>query len=110
MEELQQIVSYIEKVKAKNQALGDILAFNFNVSLNEYQALVDNKKLDVSEQIKLCSTILGIDLETLVKHIVGFNEPTDPQLEEYIKSDQTPEKFSDEEYQKFLEEMKGVTD
>ena len=29
--------------------------------------------------------ILGIDLETLVKHIVGFNEPTDPQLEEYIK-------------------------
>ena len=107
MEELNKIVELINSIKEKNQALGDILAYNFNISLKEYQTLVDNKPLDVSEKILMVSEILGVNIEEMIKNIISKRNEckADPQLEEFIKSDQAPEKFSEEEFQEFLKDI-----
>ncbi len=122
MDELEQIVKLVDSIKEKNPALGDILSFNLNVSFGEYQALVENKPMDISEKIQMVSKILGIDFEEMVEHILNNKQVIDPnkmdqeivfdkseiELEEYIKKGEYDHETSEEEYQKFLEEMQKI--
>jgi len=104
-ENLNKIVNLIENIKKDNDALGDILAFNFNQSLNEYKAFAENKPLDISGKITLITNILGISIEDLVTSIIDNKNINNSDVCS-IKNDDAPDRFSEEEYQKFLEELR----
>lgn len=104
-ENLNKIVNLIENIKKIDTALGDILAFNFNQSLNEYKAFMENKPLDISDKIVLISKILGVSIEDLITNVVESKNINKTDVNS-IKNDDAPDRFSEEEYQKFLEELR----
>lgn len=64
------IFELIKEIGEEDKLVGDVLMVNFERSVKTLQAAKDNTPTDVSDQIRLVTDLLGIDLEVLVKTII----------------------------------------
>jgi hypothetical protein len=64
------IFELIKEIGKEDKLVGDVLMVNFERSVKTLQAAKDNTPTDVSDQIRLVTDLLGIDLEVLVKTII----------------------------------------
>jgi hypothetical protein len=70
IEKLNLIFALIKEISQEDKLIGDILMVNYQRAINTIQSISTDTPMDVSEQIKLVTELLGIDLEVLVKTII----------------------------------------
>lgn len=70
IEKLNLIFALIKEIGEEDKLIGDVLMSNYQRAINTVQSISSNTPTDVSEQIKLVTELLGINLEELVKTII----------------------------------------
>ena len=107
MDKIQVLCQTVKEIREENEALGDLLILNVNSAFESYKALCSGGQVDVSDRLAVVSEILGIDIEDLVLSVLEANSKAQDEnpLTKYINGGEMPE-ISEDEYQKFLEEIK----
>jgi hypothetical protein len=113
VEKLQQIYTLIQEIEAEDKVAGGIVRRGFELSFDLLQKVAQNdgklEELDVSDQIKMVTEVLGYDVEQLViQAITEFNDQMDIEQK---AADEATLAFitADEEvddYERFIEENK----
>lgn len=111
-EKLEEIVKIIKSVESDDPVVSAILLEGFGFSLNLIAAKVDSPEntRDLSEQLEIMSSILGISLKDVVEYIMQQNsegtlsdKEADQATLEFITSDL-------DDYEKFLAQNKAKED
>ena len=113
VEKLQQIYTLIQEIEAEDKLAGGIVRQGFELSFDLLQKVAQNdgklEELDISDQIKMVTEVLGYDIEQLViQAITEFNDQMDIEQK---AADEATLAFitADEEvddYERFIEENK----
>jgi len=113
VEKLQQIYTLIQEIEAEDKVAGGIVRQGFELSFDLLQKVAQNdgklEELDISDQIKMVTEVLGYDVEQLViQAITEFNDQMDIEQK---AADEATLAFitADEEvddYERFIEENK----
>lgn len=113
VEKLQQIYTLIQEIEAEDKVAGGIVRQGFELSFDLLQKVAQNdgkvEELDVSDQIKMVTEILGYDVEQLVvQAITEFNDQMD--IEQKAADEATLAFITADEdvddYERFIEENK----
>lgn len=113
VEKITKIYDIITEIEAEDPAVARVLRDGFGVALNTLDQIVQNggsiEELDVSDQLKMVTDILGFDVEQLViLSLENFNE-----VQENLQKEADEETLAfitaDEEvddYERFIQENK----
>jgi hypothetical protein len=104
VDKLTEIASIIKEIETEDPGTAGILREGFGLALNiieEYQRTNDRSTIDISEHLRIVTSILGVSVKDLVMHIIQSqpeqinNKEPDPATLEFITSDL-------DDYEKFL--------
>lgn len=70
VEKINLILALIKEIQDEDVVIGDVLMVNVDHAIRMLQALHTGTPVDLNEQIKLVSDVLGINMEDLVKKII----------------------------------------
>lgn len=121
VEKINLILALIKEIQETEVVIGDTLMVNFDRAIKTLQAINTNTPVDISEQLKLITDLLGIDLEQLVKTIIE-NEYAVTQTGDFVNSGEADQSTIDfivgnsqninntnnniDDYEKFLAQTK----
>jgi hypothetical protein len=70
VEKINLILALIKEIQETDVVIGDTLMVNFDHAIKTLQAINTGTPVDINEQLKLVTELLGIDLEQLIKTII----------------------------------------
>jgi hypothetical protein len=70
IDKINQILGLIKEIQDEDAVIGDIILVNFKSAINTIDALHKGVPDDISEKLELLSSLLGVDLQTLVTTII----------------------------------------
>jgi hypothetical protein len=70
VEKINLILALVKEIQETDVVIGDVLMVNIDHAIKTLQAIDTGTPIDVSEQLKLITELLGVDLEQLVKTII----------------------------------------
>lgn len=114
IDKLNGILQLITEIKGEDEALGTILLNNFGNVINGIDAAQNGKDLQINDQIQIISSILGFNLEEIVKNIIEKDYGMD-QNGDLVNSEEADKESIDfilgninntkiDDYEQFLED------
>lgn len=104
LKKIEDMVNIANDIKEQNEGIGDIFLMNIMNSMDIIKAYNNKDNLDISDKIKLISSLLGVDLEEMVKHIIEKNSGINQSETEKDVVDFIINNSKIDDYEKFLQE------